>query len=121
MATRNNSIVIDNLQRLISKLCLSCQCHFVLIGHIEPERDETTGRVVNMVSTLGRKLAPKIPNNFSDVILSKRSGSQFTWSTADGGTDLKARNLPISENITPSFAIPVSNWAARQKEAKEVR
>jgi len=93
----------DNLERLITTLVTSTNCYFVLTGHIERETDEITGGVRLMASTLGRKLAPRLPRFFDDVILCQREGAQFTWSTAAMNVDLKTRNLPISDKILPSF------------------
>jgi len=66
-----------------------------------------------MVSSLGRKLAPKLPRFFSDCIQSVRSGKEFTWSTATSNAALKSRNLPIANNIQPSFVRVVETWKKR--------
>jgi hypothetical protein len=87
--------------------------HFVLISHIERETDLVQGGSKITVSTLGVKLAPKIPLLFSDVILAKRNGAVWTWSTADPSADLKTRNLPVAENLLPSFAPIVAKWQSR--------
>ncbi len=103
-------VAMDNLSRLIQKLCLDTTCHFVLTAHLEPERDEVTGSIKNMASTLGRKLAPVIPRFFSDVVQCKRTENKFVWSTNEASTDLKFRNLPMSSNITPDFGIIINQW-----------
>ena len=108
----------SNLERLINKLCTDTQCHFVLTGHLEKEHDEVTGRTTLMVSTLGRKLAPVLPRFFSDVILAKRDGEKFTWSTAAMNTDLKARNLPIADNLQPDFKQILATWVDHGGEVK---
>lgn len=110
-------IAIENLERLITKLCVATQCHFVLIAHLERETDETTGGTTLMASTLGRKLAPKLPRFFSDVIHVKRDGNKFVWSTASINVDLKARNLPLADNLEPSFKLIIESWRKRA-EAK---
>lgn len=101
---------MDNLERLIQKLSTDLNCHVVLVSHMERETDELTGGTSMMVSTLGRKLAPKIPRFFSDVIHVKRDDKRFTWSTTTMNTDLKARNLPWADNLEPSFAQLYNNW-----------
>jgi hypothetical protein len=106
-------IAMDNLERLVMKLCYDCACMVVITGHIEPERDETTGAVINMVSTIGRKLAPKLPRHFSEVILTRREGTRFYWSTADTRTDLKSRLLGQNDKHEPSFAPLVTEWRRR--------
>lgn len=106
-------VAIDNLERLLTKLCVDTKCHFVLTSHLERETDEVTGGTSLMASTLGRKLAPKLPRFFSDVIHVKRNADKFVWSTATSNVDLKARNLPIADNIPPSFAPLILNWKKR--------
>lgn len=107
---------MDNLERLIQKLTTDLQCHVVLTAHLEREQDELTGGSTMMVSTLGRKLAPKIPRFFSDVIHAKREDKSFTWSTVSANTDLKARNVPWADKLPPSFAPLYENWKARQAQ-----
>lgn len=106
-------VAIDNLERLLIKLCVDTMCHFVLTAHLEKETDEMTGGTSLMAATLGRKLAPKLPRFFSDVIHVKREGTQFLWSTASMNVDLKARNLPLSDKLQPSFGPVIANWRQR--------
>ena len=103
-------VAMDNLERFIQTLVMNTQCFFVLTAHLEREQDEVTGAVKLMASTLGRKVAPRLPRFFDDVILCKRDGETFTWSTAAMNTDLKARNLPIHDNIRPDFGQIVAAW-----------
>lgn len=103
-------VAMDNLERLIQKLCTDTACHFVLTAHVEPEKDEETGRTSLMVSTLGRKLAPRMPRFFSDVVHAQRAGDKFSWSTATVNADLKARNLPIATGLKPDFHQIVAEW-----------
>jgi hypothetical protein len=67
--------------------------------------DEITGVMRVMTSTLGRKLAPKIPRFFSEVVYAQRTNSdpKFRWSTIDSSADLKNRVLPVSNVLQPSF------------------
>lgn len=103
-------IATDNLERLITKLCVDTRCHFVLLTHLERETDEVTGGVTLMASTLGRKLAPKLPRFFSEVIHVKRDGKAFSWSTATYNVDTKTRYLPIAEGLPPSFEPLITKW-----------
>lgn len=107
-------IAMDNLERLITKLTVDLACTFVLTAHLERETDEISGGVQLMASTLGKKLAPRLPRFFSDVIHAKREGDKFSWSTASFNVDLKARNVAISEKIEPSFKPLIQTWKARQ-------
>lgn len=103
-------MAMDNLERLITKLCVDTQCHFVMIAHLERETDEVTGGTTLMASTLGRKLAPKLPRFFSEVIHVKRDGAKFVWSTSTPNVDTKTRKLDNSAALTPSFAPIIAAW-----------
>lgn len=103
-------IAMDNLQKFIDKCTESLNCHFVLVSHLEREHDEVTGGIYNMVSTLGQKLAPVIPNEFTDVILCKRDGADFLWSTLEHDYTLKHFYLPLSDNIPPTFKGVYDSW-----------
>lgn len=104
---------MDNLEGLLRHLVDACRCHFVLLAHIEREVDEITGGTKIMVSTLGKKLAPKVSPMFSDVILSVRNGKEWKWDTANPQADLKTRNLPVSNNIEPNFSLILHRWSQR--------
>lgn len=106
-------IAMDNEERLIQKLCVDKRCHFVLTAHAEREIDETTGQSQIMAATLGRKLAPRLPRFFSDVVLAKRTAEKFEWSTTATGVDLKARNLPFADNLPPTAKIILDSWRSR--------
>lgn len=106
-------VAMDNLERLVQKLCIDTTCHFVLIAHSERETDEVLGGSKIMAGTLGRKLGPKLPRFFSDVILAEKMGDKFTWSTAAVGADLKARNLPIKDGLVPDFSPIIATWKSK--------
>lgn len=106
-------VAMDQIEKLLRMLTGDCRCHFVLLSHVEREVDPVLGGTKLTVGTLGVKLASKIPPMFSDVILTKREGSSFVWSTADPYADLKTRNLPLSEKIRPDFGQIVSKWKSR--------
>jgi len=106
-------IAQDQVEKLLRMLCDGCSCHFVLLSHVERETDAVLGGTKLMTSTLGRALAPKIPSMFSDVILATRQGTKWCWDTASVMADVKTRNLPISGDINPDFALIVKKWKAR--------
>lgn len=106
-------IAQDQVEKLLRQICDGCACHFVLLAHVERELDEIQGGTKVTVSTLGKKLAPKIPAMFSDVVLAQRAGTKFVWSTANTQTDLKARNLPIADNISQDFGAILAKWQSR--------
>jgi hypothetical protein len=91
----------------------SCKCHLALLSHVEPEIDEVNGGRKITVSVPGKKLAPKIPPMFSDVIACKRLGKQFVWDLEDPQYVLKTRNLPIESKLPPNFGQILDSWARR--------
>lgn len=98
-------VAMDNLERFINTLAVGLKCQFVLNSHVEREVNEVSGQTLIGVSTLGRKLAPKIPRFFDNVVLTVREGTKFYWSTAAAGVDLKAsRGLPIAERLQPELS-----------------
>lgn len=110
-------VAMNFLEKVLLKLTSDRQCMFVLTAHVEKELNELSGVQQIMTSTLGRKLAPKIPRFFSEVILSKKvvAGTQasFSWSTADLNVDLKNRSLPVSTALAPTFKPIVDAFRAR--------
>lgn len=103
-------VAMDNLERILNKFTDDTRCHYVLISHLAREKDEITGSVINMPSTLGQKLPPKVPLSFDDVIMAKQKGGKFTWSTVDNNTELKSRNLPLGEGFPASFVPLIDSW-----------
>lgn len=115
-------IAMSATEQLLLKLSSDCQCFFTLTAHIEKEPDEISGTNKVGVSTLGRKLAPKIPRFFSEVVRARReqgkSGATFKWSTLDSEADLKNRALAASNDLSPSFEPIVNAYRARLEAAK---
>jgi hypothetical protein len=110
-------MAMDNLERLIVKLTTDVSCPMIMIAHTERETDEVTGGTIQMAATLGKKLAPRIPRFFSDVINVRREAKEFTWSTMTFGMDLKARNVPLADNIPPTFRPIVDSWHGKLNAA----
>ena len=100
---------------LMLLLTTGLKCHLIMIAHIEPELDPTTNLTVNMMSSLGRKLAPKLPKMFSDVILARRvgNGTEYDWSNTDLSAQTKAGLLPPTPSMTPSFVPLFEAWKAK--------
>lgn len=101
------------LKFFIDKLTTQTKCTFVLMTHLAREKDEITGGTTLMVSTLGQKLAPELPKYFSDAIQAIRTGDKFYWSTSGSNIAVKARNVPISNQIPPSFKNLLDSWISR--------
>lgn len=106
-------VAMDNVEQLLTKLTTDVHCTMVMTAHQEREMDELTGGSTIMVSTLGRKLAPRVPRFFSDCIHVKRDADRFTWSTATSNADLKTRSLKIADNLPPSFVPLLQSWQSR--------
>jgi hypothetical protein len=110
-------VMQGNILTLINKLASDCKCFFVCIAHVERETNEVTGISQVTVSTIGAKLAPKLPPLFTNVIYAVREKDQFRWSTAALGVDTKAGDLPILDNLPPDFTPIVESYRARVKAA----
>jgi len=103
----------DQVEKIVRLWTDHCRCHFVLLAHVEREQDAILGGIKLMVSTLGKALAPKLPPMFSDVILTERSGSNFSWNTGSALADVKTRNLPIAEKLPADFGQIIKKWTSR--------
>jgi hypothetical protein len=113
-------IAMAATEMLLLKLSSDLHCFFVLTAHIEKEPDEITGMAKVAVSTLGRKLAPKIPRFFSEVIRARKDPTgKYLWSTQDSEADLKNRALPSSNSIPQDFAPIVAAYQRRIALTKE--
>lgn len=100
----------NSLKSIIAQLTTAVRCPFILIAHIDREKDEITGGTSVTVKTLGQKLGPDLPRMFSDVIRAKREGNKFSWDTADSQATVVSRNIPIASNQAPSFVPLFTNW-----------
>ncbi len=106
-------IAMTMLDDFITKVTNDVRAWVVVMSHLERENDEVTGGIRLMPSTLGKKLAPKIPRWFDEVLRAMRRGSDFFWSTASTDTILKTRFLPFSEKLPPSFVQVVEAWKGK--------
>lgn len=111
-------VMQGNILNLIRKLCSDCKCFFVLISHVEREQNEITGQNNITVSTLGAKLAPKLPPEFTTVVNAKREGINFMWSTSAIGVETKQGDLPFADNLEPNFSPIVKAYFTRLKAAQ---
>jgi hypothetical protein len=117
------NIAMNFIEGLLMKINSDRKCYFVLTAHIEKEMDEISGVQRIMTSTLGRKLAPKIPRFFGEVVYAIRTmdstgKASFTWSTVDRNADLKNRVLPVSSSLAPDFKLVVEGYKERVKLAQ---
>ena len=107
----------NNLLSLLRKITSGCNCHFVLIAHVDRLQDEIMGGVKLMLSTIGQAIRGLIGQPFSDVILAKREGDKFYWDTADSNADLKTRNLTIASKLPADFVQLLATWRRRRDAA----
>lgn len=107
--------VMQNTVETFLNMLSALRCPSVLTAHIDPEPDPITGVTKIMVATLGKKLAPRVPRFFSEVVHSKKEGAKFTWSTTTIGMDLKNRSLPLSDGLPPDFG-PIIDAYRKRKE-----
>lgn len=114
------NIAMNFIEALLMKINSDRWCYFVLTAHVEKEMDEISGVQRVMTSTLGRKLAPKIPRFFGEVIYAQRTTVEpkFRWSTIDSTADLKNRILPVSNVLLPTFQPIVTGHKERLKLAQ---
>lgn len=110
---RDWGVAQDQIEKLIRNCTGGIKCHFVLTAHVERETDLVFGGVKITIATLGKALPPKLPPMFSDVVLGGRNGTTFYWSTANPQADLKARNLPLADDIKPGFGQIFNKWKSR--------
>lgn len=106
-------IVQQALMSCIHKLTSGCNCHVVIIAHVERETDLILGGNKITVSVPGKAIAATILQPFSDIILASREGSQFTWDTANSQADVKTRNLPIASKQPADFGKIYDKWKIR--------
>lgn len=110
-------IAQNALMSMLHKLTSGCNCHLVMIAHVDREVDQILGGIKLMVSSLGKAITAQIPQPFSDVILTAREGDRFTWDTANSQADVKTRNLPISAKLPADFSPIYRKWKARMDAA----
>ena len=124
------NIAMNFIEAILMKINSDRRCYFVLTAHVEKEMDEITGVQRVMTSTLGRKLAPKIPRFFSEVVYAQRTTAapQFRWSTIDANADLKNRILPVSNVILARLSsgrrgsqeTPHTGWSRRMTTRRQI-
>lgn len=108
-------VMMQNLEAFLNAAVTGTKAWFILTAHIERENDEAASSSKLMASTLGRKLAPKLPRFFSDVIYCRREGTKWLWDTTAPDVDVKTRNLPFKADSAPDFKLIVDAWKKRQQ------
>lgn len=113
-------MAMDAEMRFINQCVNSLTAMFVLIAHLELNKDEVEGRIYRYPKVLGNKNTYDFGKHFSDVILASDEGSRFTWSTEAKNMQLKTRNLQRSSKLNPDFVPLIEKWASRYEKAEEV-
>lgn len=103
----------NNLMNFLRLCAQGSRYTFVLISHISKELNEISNASTITVNTIGRAIAPEIPPMFSDVILTVRQGTEFSWDTAAYGVDTKTRSLGYRSKIEPDFGQIMDLWKSR--------
>lgn len=106
-------IVQQVLMSFIHKITSGCNCHVVIIAHVERELDQILGGNKITVSVPGKAIAATILQPFSDVILAVRENASFVWDTANSQADVKTRNLPIQGKLPADFNAIYEKWKNR--------
>lgn len=96
-------------EQMLQKL-VNLDCHFIMTAHLDRTFDEVQGSVSLTPSALGKKLGPVIPRWFDDVIMSIKTGAEFSWTTAKANVDLKSRHLDFKDKLPPTFELIIENW-----------
>jgi AAA domain-containing protein len=88
----------------------SLRCHVIVLGHLDKQFNEASGVTTQTVQSVGQKLSPQLPRKFDDVIVAKRVGDKYTWSTAELNSEGKGRNLPTKAGMPQDFGLVVEGW-----------
>jgi hypothetical protein len=111
-------VAMGLIEKIVLNLTSNMKCTFLLISHLEREADELTGATKVMVSTLGKKLAPRLPRFFSEVVTTKRTDKGFVLDTLDTNIVTKTRSLPLSSSLPPTLQPVVEAYRERKKFAE---
>ena len=107
---------MSSVGQFLKQITRGCFCHIIVVAHVEYETDVFQVPKI-MASTLGRKLAPTIGKDFTDVVYVSMKGGVFSWSTANPSAELKAMHLPFKDNLEPTLeailTTPEKGWLAR--------
>lgn len=110
-------IAMDAEMRFINQCANSLTAAFILVAHLELNKDEVEGKIYRYPRLLGNKNTYDFGKHFSDVILTTDEGDKFKWSTQEKQMQLKTRNLKRSNNLKPTFVPLIEKWASRYEES----
>lgn len=110
-------VVQNHIMILLNQLT-STNCHFMVTAHAELETDEVKGTTKLMASTVGRKLSPKLPRIFSDVVFAKQVNGKYFWSTQENNVITKSRYLKPGLHAA-DYRLVLDGYLARKAEAEK--
>ncbi len=114
-------VAMGLIEKLVLNLTSNLGCTLLVTAHLEREADELTGATKLMASTLGKKLAPRLPRFFSEVVVLKRTDKGHVIDTADPMAVIKTRSLPVSNSLPPTLAPVIESWRKRLAFASTVK
>lgn len=109
-------IAMDAEMRYVLQCANSLMCTFVMLAHLELNKDEVEGKIYRYPKLLGNKNTYDFGKHFSDVIVAEDAGNSYTWSTMAKNMQLKARNLPKKSGMKPDFVPLIETWSSRYVE-----
>jgi len=107
-AMQDYQLLDKHLTQIISGL-LALDCHVVMIGHMQVEKDESTGVILRQPLMAG-KFAAKLPIYFDEVYVSKvTSSGQYVLQTQSDGTYKCRTQRGLPKEIPTSFDSIIKN------------
>lgn len=110
-------VAMGLIEKLILNLTSNMKCTLVVNAHLEREADELTGATKLMASTLGKKLAPRLPRFFSEVLVLKRNDKGRVIDTVDPLVITKTRCLPQRNDLPPTLEPIIAAYHKRKEFA----
>lgn len=103
----------NNLLNFLRLLTQGIRCGVIITAHVDRLSDDVNGGTKITTKSIGKALANDIPQLFSDVVLTARTGTDWSWDTANAQADLKTRNLAVSSKLKPDFTPLLDKWLSR--------
>lgn len=110
------NIAMNVEEMLLNKLTSDMKAYLVVLAHVDRNTNEATQQMVITPAALGSKLGPKIGRFFSEVVMTKRTGDKFFWSTLEPNAEVKQSALPIKTDLPPTFQTIVTQFEANLKQ-----
>lgn len=99
--------MVKNLMEGRLRQVLNLQCNVVFIAHLQVNRDEETGNIVNVTPMLTGQLAVRIPGYFDEVYYAstRKEGTETKWviQTVPVGWNRARSRLSGKERLLPDY------------------